>query len=403
MAIFSHKLHDDSQYYGLDELLSDDSIDFSTRDIDYVEESYAAVLDAYTNWSNLYKSIYIREAANYNNDLYPLNENFIEDLIMGIKKFLVHLWRAIASMFKSFTMWLDKHTLSDKSFLNKYRKELASKTLDSDFSFSGYIFTIDEREIQNAITLIMQDPGINSSAQSNASIPDAAKANTYGQGQMDNPTQRYIRADDEVAKLRAQVLQRFTHAPNKEADRKLESKDFLDELNAALRNGKDSTEEIDNKLDINNIMSELESSKNTRRIMSTALREGKRAIDQAQKDTDQRFINLRRTPVENPTQTNQDQYRQNKAKRTNEQLRSDQMKELSYFAKYIQQSRNILVTLEGCVLRALKDRSKQNKAAIIAVIQYKSKNESVEESKVDLSVKPINPFFTNPFTDIDFK
>lgn len=400
MGIFSNeKLNNDD--YSIDTLMEDSSIDYSLNDIDYIEESYNIMIETYNNWCKVYKQVHIREAYLYKEDeYYPFNENFVEDLIMGIKKFLVHLWRAIESMFKSFTMWLNKHMLNDKSFLNKYRKELTSKLLDDDFTFTGYIFTIDENEIKNAIALIMQDPGVNTTQGSvNGTIPDAATNNTYGQGNMANPAERYLHVDDEIGKLRALILSKFSHSPNKEQNRKLESKDFLEELNASLRNGKDSPEEIDNKIDVTGIMAEMESSNNTRKTMNTALKEGKRAIDQANKDVMQKSLGLSKEPVSNPNATNMDTVRQGKQKRTNEKFRSDQMKEYSYFLKYVQQSRNILLSLEGCVLKALKDRSNQNKAAIIAVIQFKGKNEETITEHYQGSID----YLKNPFINLDFK
>ena len=361
--------------------------------IDYIEESNNFILDTYEDWCNTFKEVWIREVALYREDeYYAITENFIEDLIMGVKKFLVKLWRAIASMFKSFSMMLNKYMLNDKSFLNKYRKELLSKNLDSDFSFSGYIFTIDENEIKSAIRIIMQDPENNSNT-----ITQSTQSQYYGQGNIDNPTMKYSNVEDKIDKLRNHVIQQFSKRPTNAPDRKVDAKDFTEEINACLRNGKDSEEEIDNKLDVQGIVNELETSQNTKRIMNTSLKEGKRAIDLAQKETDSRLTGLSRMPVENPDSTTMDKRTQDvKKRRTNKDFRSDQMKELSYFSKYIQQSRVVLVALEGCILKALKDRSRQNKSAIIEVIQYKSSNEStITEST--------SKFLENPFQGIDFK
>lgn len=348
--------------------------------VDYVEESNNIILDTYDDWCNMTKELWVREAKLYREDeYYAITENFIEDLIMGVKKFLVKLWRAIAGMFKNFSMLLDKYMLNDKSFLNKYRQKLLSKNLDNEFSFSGYVFTIDENEVKKAIDIIMQDPN-----NTGNTLTQTSQSQYYGKGEMKDPAKAYINVDDEVDKLRNHVVQQFSKCPNKDPNRKLSSKDFTDEVNASLRNGQDSTEEIDNKLDVQAIVNELETSENTKKIMNTALREGKKAIDAAQKETESRMMGLNRTPVVNPQSTGDDNIRKGKTQRTNKDFRSDQMKEMSYFSKYIQQSRVVLVALEGCVLKALKDRSRQNKSAVIEVLQYKSSSstESVQESSL---------------------
>ena len=205
----------------------------------------------------------------------------------------------------------------------------------------------------------------------------------------------YLNVEDKIDRLRCEVLQKFSKCPNKDPNRKVSSKDFTEEVNASLRNGQDSTEEIDNKLDVQGIVNELENSQNTKKIMNTALREGKKAIDSAQKETESRMIGMSRIPVQNPQSYSDDKERKGKQQRTNQDFKSDQMKELSYFAKYIQQSRVILVNLEGCILKALKDRSRQNKNAVIAVLQYKSSSstESVQES---------NPILEDPFKGLEF-
>lgn len=358
--------------------------------VDYIEESNNIILSLYDDWSNTIKKLYTEEVNMYRHDEHHvLTENFIEDFIMGVKKFLDKLWRELASMFKSFTMLLNKYMLNDKSFLNKYRKELLSKNLDSDFTFSGYVFTIDENEVKNAINVIMQDP-----ENASNTITQTSQSGYYGQGNMQNPNKSYLDVDDKIDKLRNHVIQKFSKRPTDVQDRKVTSKDFTDEINACLRNGKDSEEEIDNKIDVQSIVNELETSQNTKKIMNTALKEGKRAIDLAQKEVDSKMVGMNRTPVVNPTSYGDDKVRKAKQQRTNQDFRSDQMKEMSYFSKYVQQSRVILINLEGCILKALKDRSRQNKSAIIAVIQYKSSNEhtiSEETSK----------FLENPFKDID--
>ena len=395
MGIFSHA-NTSNQRYTIDDLNEDVDIIpcnslYGSNNVDYIEESNNIILDTYDDWCNMTKEVWIREAKLYREDeYYAITENFIEDLIMGIKKFLVKLWRAIAGMFKSFSMMLDKYMLNDKSFLNKYRQKLLSKTLDSEFSFSGFVFTIDENEVKNAIQVIMQDP---ENVGSNT-ITQTSQSQYYGQGKMADPTKSYLDVDDKIEKLRNHVLQKFSKCPNKDPNRKVGAKDFTEEINASLRNGQDSTEEIDNKIDVQAIVNELENSQNTRKIMNTALREGKKAIDIAQKETDARLVGFSRIPVTNPQSYGDDKERKGKQQRTNQDFRSDQMKELSYFGKYIQQSRTVLVALEGCILKALKDRSRQNKNAVIEILQYKSSSstESVQEhySLLDDPFKGIN-------------
>ena len=361
-----------------------ESITITVKDIEMINED--SIIDFVLTMEDNYNRVYEQSLISIDNVIeQPILEgNFFENLILGIKKFLVHLWRFIAGMFKSFNMFLDKHMKDDREFLNKYRKQIMSKTLGEDFSFSGFIFTIDMNEINNAINEIGHEHITNPGTVSDISTA----GNQYGQGKMSNLSEMFAKLDEEIELLRGRVLSRFAHCPNKEANRRVDLKGFNEEIFQCLRNGQDSVEDINNKLDVGAITTEMFNYNDARKTSTLAMKNGKRILDQADKDVQQRIRFASREVIENPEQKSKDPLNPSNAnlKRTNRELHKDKLKEMSYFCTYVQKSRTVLTSLEGAVIGALKQRSKQNKNACIAVINYKPNEgtyQSNNESHID--------------------
>ena len=370
MGIYSG-YKDNSDYNSLDLIMEDDSI-VPWKNDDFLEGSLECLIIANENYNTIMQSIGINE-LNYleeNGEEYVYTEASLDGFIMAIKKFLVRLWRSISGVFKRFIYWFDRQTKNDKDFLHKYRERLLNNKLDSDFSFSGYRYTIVDKEIDNAIGVLETDPSTNQKYNDSTNYGSAIEKQ-----RKDVIYQRESKLEDEMEKLRAKVIEQFQHRGDKRD--KLTGKEFHEALMECFQNGTDSKDDLNSsEINIHGMVSEMENGNATRKTIRLAFSRGKKLIDNTIRKIDNETRDISRQHVENPNEKN----KQDKDKRTNMEVHTDKLKGVSYYLNYAQKSRGMLTILEGSVLTALKKRSKQYKACIIKVITYKGKNESYNES-----------------------
>lgn len=455
MGLYSQELGYDREtlpYNSIYDLYHDDTLSSYSEDV--TENMYAVIIETSKNYGRLMSTLYYRELA-IEEDAEIITEMSINDIVLGIKKFLVKLWRAIAGMFNSFMRVLDKYILNDKAFINKYKDKLLHNKLDGDFSFTGHRFTLNDQEINNAIHMLEYDPlrhgflGSPSSA-STSSAPSDNNLNQYGEGKI-NIEEAKARMDKDLEVLRAKVLKTFSTNPKKNVEKESE-KDFYDDIAACFRNGHEKDDKDELKMadiDINAIITEMTDYRKTKRTLNTAFREGKKVIDDAVKaaetkqkellsksDEDEKFRAQsyqigytqpqqqsppppnpppqqqqnsnkngkqqqsnpqQQTQPQQPTQPTTPQQPQrnesnhNGSKRDKKQMKLDMTRELSYYMSWHYRSKTALTTIEGNVIRALKERSKQYKAMVTSIVTYEpSKSESYFfEQAVDMHLDDI--------------
>ena len=379
----------------IDTIMEDDNIIPSSED--YIEAMNDIILTTNENYNMLMERIYMRELLIFEatGELCVYNEASIDDFILGIKKFLLKVWRAIAGMFKSFIQMIDKYTMNDKRFISKYRDQLLKHQADSNFSFTGHIFTINDQELNNAIHELELNPldhtvansnptpttnqnnntqnnQQNTQQQNNGPTPAPADTNTtfnnrFGSGEIKDITTLRANLETDLEGLRMRIIKHFSHRSKKDGT-KLDDKDFYTELGACLRNG----HEIEDKeelnlvqIDVSNMISEMDGYRNTRKTLNNCMREGKRVIDAAMKEAASKQKEVMNQTVESQ------KVGSGPNKRTKEQVKQDKLREVSYYITWKNRTANMLTTVEGSIIRALKDRSKQYKACCIELINYK--------------------------------
>ena len=377
----------------IDAIMEDNDIIPSSED--YTEAMNDIILTTNENYNMLMERIYIRDLSIFEStgELCVYNEASIDDFILGIKKFLLKVWRAIAGMFKSFIQMVDKYTMNDKRFISKYRDQLLKHQGDSNFSFTGHIFTINDQELNNAIhelelnpldhtvtttEAVQVNPNTNPQPQQNnqqnqqqnngVNPAPAGSTNTFdskfGSGNIKDITTLRANLENDLDGVRMRIIKHFSHRSKKDGT-KLDDKDFYNELGACLRNG----HEIEDKeelnlvqIDVPNMISEMDGYRNTRRTLMNCMREGKKVIDTSIKEAASKQKEVMNQTVES---------QKVERGKTKEQVKSDKLREVSYYITWKNRTANMLTTIEGSVIRALKDRSKQYKACCIELINYK--------------------------------
>lgn len=349
---------------------------------DLIEASLNAVADVEENYQMIMKSVALHE-ANFLIDeeqSYVYTEANITDFVHAVKRFLLRIWDKIVAMYKHFIMFMDRMTMGDKAFVNKYRKQIfAGKDL-SDFSFYGYKYTIDEGEIKNAIDALKASPGLGNYQAGAWKAADAGKTDGVS---TDASTQAEAKFNDQIETLRGLVISKFVKGKGKAG--KYSNGEFLKELHHCLRAGQEEKEELDQtQLNVNGIVEELMTSNDAKKKAKTAFREGKRSIDEAIKTVEQLQKDKWHEPnVKNPEQIGTGERGKGMGKggkdRTNKELRDDSMRQIGYYLNYTRTSRSILITLEGSILNALRERSKQYKLCLVKIIHHEpSKKEDAD-------------------------
>ena len=338
------------------------------------------------NYNYVMKSIALHELGSLENSksLAVYTEASIDGFVMAVKKFLLRIWDAISGMFKSFVEFMDRYTKTDKEFVNKYKSKVMAKTLDDKFSFNGYKFTIVETEIKNAIEEASKEPD---KFQNRNDVGSGNKGYNINKYQSD--------LSEHIEELSGKVLAKFVSGKGKAG--KYDLGDFTKELHQVLRSGMETKEALDSKdIDVNNMLVELETSKDAKKKANEFLKAGKKSIDEGVKEIERKSNELSRN-FDHKTAgklISGDKLGEGNTQRTNLQKHSHQMREISYYLNHMKQSRAIVLQIEGAVLNALKERSRQYKACCIKIVNYKGENESAHLESAD---------FINPFRSIQMK
>ena len=261
--------------------------------------------------------------------------------------------------------------------------------------------------------------------------------------------------DDRMEQLRGAILNVLKTGAGLHSDSdkgRYTSEEFRKEIDQALRHGEEEKEELtDKEIDVDEMVTELQNYRETKKTVDTAFKENKKAIDENTKTVDRLFKeHIKNSPTKEddkePTVDeikalgNQEmkklidaklgsskqitiaadgadpavadnarvtpdiaaQYIKNN-KLVNTYTRSKSKKRsamLSNATKVTNASKTMLVTLDTCVLKALKERSRQYKACLVKIVYHNPKNESFTESyDYDTS----NYGFNNYISSINFK
>ena len=140
--------YDGTQKESIDDIIVDDRVVPSKSD-DFVSEGIDIVLSMTENYNMVMEHIGRSELLALEQTGEPLvyTEGVIGSIFSTIKKFLSKIWEKIKSLFKRFIMMIDSYTKNDKAFVNKYRQQIYRHKSLSDFTFKGYVYTIDTGKI----------------------------------------------------------------------------------------------------------------------------------------------------------------------------------------------------------------------------------------------------------------
>ena len=342
------------------------------KEEDLIEASLNAIIDVEENYSSIMQAVALHEANCLadTEQSYVYTEANISDFIRAVKRFLLRIWDKIVGLYKRFIMFMDRLSMEDKAFIKKYRKQIFDGKNLSDFTFFGYRYTIIEAEIVKAIGELKKPPPQIWGGQGN--LNDIAKKSGETKNiNTDTSMKAQAGLEDQIEELRGKVLACFRTGKGKAG--KYSNGDFLKELHHCLRNGQDGKEELDQtQLNVTDVVRELMSSADAKKKAKTAFKEGKRCIDEGIKTADslqsEAFRNS--SAIKNPESVEARKMGKGGSDRTNRQAHEDSIRQIGYFLNYTRISKSILISLEGSVLSALRERSRQYKLCLVKIIHH---------------------------------
>ena len=377
---------------------------------DMQEAGYDAIIAMNENYNAIMRRVAYTEAAALEETgrEYVYTEGVLGDMYNTIKSFLMKIWERIKSLFKRFIMIIDSYAKNDKDFAKKYQKQIFSKSGDtSDFTFKGYKWDIDNSGFQAAMTACStkSDSHWKTSGERTETQRDRYDSKESYEKNVDKES-------DAMETLRGEIYNAFTSKHKVSGNTTLTSEEFRKEVHELFRGGETEKEELDSKdLDVHNMYNHLIQSQQDKKNAKTAFDTAKKSIDQDIKElerlhntnikdspgtpTDKKYTeaelnvfwdstkndwkddapaNVKATANVAAAKTaNLTRKETDDEAHTRNDLRS---KNLAYFAKYSRVTKECLLTINSELLTAMKERSRQYKACLIAYVHYRPSSES---------------------------
>ena len=465
MAIYTESAvqYNGVQRESIEDVINDDRVVPSESD-DFISEGMEIILGMTENYNMVMEHVGRSEllALEQTGEQLVYTEGVIGSIFSTIKKFLTKVWEKIKSLFKRFIMMIDSYTKNDKAFINKYRQQIYRHKSLSDFTFKGYVYTIDTGKIKDMMDELRGE---------SKKAKDDAINNPSNQGQN---TAEYLqkekidKMDDIIEGIRGKVLAKYP----KGKDSKYTSEEFRKELKELLRNGESEKQDLDgsnsSEIDVDGMVTELQNYRETKKAVviideipsinktltmldpktfPMATPPAPCRTDETETDytTGEKIITFKHTvsriEIESgrlreflknnygkPDDTDMKNLGQlvNKSDEgshnilcgnanytlvsgtkivatfTGKEVHQRQGKLIHYAFKVINQSKACLVDVDTAVLQALKERSRQYKACLVKIVYHNPKNEEAYNESYSYH-NQFQQNFTSPLSNIEFK
>lgn len=303
----------------------------------------AIIGESEQNYNILMKSIGIAE-LNYfeeNGQEVVYVEESASAFFETVKKFFISLWEKIKGLFKKFFAMMDSYTKSDKAFVEKYKKHLLG--VDTrDFTYNGYEFGPDKTDMK---------------IESVISRLDTVIGEYVKDGNNEDTVKNIEKKDDAIEKMLGTAL----------GDTSLTRSEFSKELFKKFRKGEDSKQELD-KIDVSDLMAIILGTKD---ITKTA-KDNYKGIEKDIKDAIKEIENKEKELSKNLVVKDNDGHLKNPDTKNN----GIAMRAIHFKIELMKEKQNIVQTVNGASLTAIRDQNRQAKAICVSLMNYKPKNES---------------------------
>ena len=399
----------------------DESIEPCSEDMQ--EAGFDAIIAMNENYNAIMRrTAYVEAAAlEETGREYVYTEGVLGDMYNTIKSFLMKIWERIKGLFKRFIMIIDSYSKNDKDFAKKYQKQIFSKSGDtSDFTFKGYKWNIEESVWSPAMDKCTAQSQQAYGGDGNSANYDIDRNDANGTNRYDSTADDYSKKvdteSDDLEVVRGNIYNAFVSNHKASGNTKLTAEEFRKEVHELFRSGESEKEELDNKdLDVHKMYNYLMQSNDTKKSVKRAFDKNKKAIDADIKDLDRKHNeNVKDAPGTRTEYTDAELEAEwskgggndivtnwkasnakksgesdeewkarfktaNKYKETEDEAhkRNDyRSKNLTWFAKRSRITKECLLAIDSELLTAMKERSRQYKACLIAYVHYRPSSES---------------------------
>lgn len=274
-----------------------------------------------------------------------------------VKQFFMGIWQKIKGLFNRFIAMFDSFVKTDKEFITKYKKDLynISHSL-KDFKYKGYKFSPGEVTVEGAATKM-----------GTVQIEVQNWADALG-GDLDSKKEKFKKINEDYSDyeedLRGKIL----------GEGKLNASEFNKALFEKLRSGESEKQELDNP-NISDIVTQLEGAAEAKKL-------AKKAFDALEKIIKRNIKQVEDAKSKIVKEMPKDADAHNANSGTSN---SDAIQIASTGVKCARTQLALLQTVNGAILTALKDESRQNKSICVSLLHYKPKKEETDMSGLEES------------------
>lgn len=334
-----------------------DSIEEAKSD-NLLEAAYIGVYETESNYARLMESVGIAELSYYvetGKDI-VIEANYGESLFDKARALFKKILEKIASVFKKFLALVNSFILSDKSFVEKYKKVLTDVNTKG-FSYKGYEFISDMKDNISDISTRIDNSIIDNNFPTYDSNKNSTELSTIINDISDNKEKLFN-------KIRGITVNK---------DTEIESSDYSKELFKYFRSGEDKPKEI--------------TTVDTKKLMAIMVDyKGMKSDATSSYNTLKRTINNAISSLTNEQKKYSKNIPGGRDRNDSEVEKSSQaVKIISARIEALKTKLNVLQIYNGAYLAALKDRNRQAKSVCVKLITYKPKTESyIENTNIDL-------------------
>jgi len=331
--------------------LLDQEVEASVHEASFVG-AMNIVVENETNYTNMMKAVGINELMYFeqNGEEMQYEAGQLASFFGAIKAFFVKLFEKVKGLFKKFIAWMDSKIRSDKDFVNKYRSALLSVDT-KDFEYKGYKYSVGAIDLSavndKAFSVLKAKFGLDVNVTINV---ETSKTDYTTKLKMSDGK------DSDISDaIRGAMVGKDT----------VDSADFSKEVAAKLRSGEESPVDIEN-VNIPDLLA--------------IIVDYKEAKKTAEKDLEgiKKSVNLLIKGLETVEKEMAKKLPDNDAKVTaaKKDARASVVRYVNKTYNAAKQVLNVLTSVNGAKLSALKADNAQAKAVCVRLLSYKPKTES---------------------------
>lgn len=323
----------------------------------YVEESQhdpgikgamAIIAETEENYATLMKAVGINELRYYEETGKELvyEGATLTGFFTKAKEFFLSVLTKVKALFKKFISMIDALIMNDKDFVKKYRAHLSGINT-KDFEYKGYEFSKTE---------------LTGRVKSAAGSLDGYLTNKLGFKKIET-----VPTDAGDIENNKKIAENWTSSKDDHVETmrglavgdnaKYTQKEFSEKLFAKFRNGEDKPITI-NKVNVNEQLEIITNFKDAKKAAQDSYKVFEKEINNTIKD-----LNTKEKEIE---------------KAINKDNASGSATAINVISKYVEASKvqlSILQQVQGMMMSALKQQSRQAKAICVRLVNYKPKNE----------------------------